>query len=357
MIRRIFMQRMLVRHAMFTACVGVILMMSHAAMAQYQLRNLDSNQVGQASHTDPLIVNAWGLVHGPGTPWWVSDNNSGWSTLYNGGGVQIQQLKVLIPTAGENGPGSPTGIVFNPTAAATSPEFLVQNSPAVFVFAALDGTISGWAPGKNFNEAIVAVNNFKAGAMYTGLAVTNRASGNLLYAANMGQNRIDVFNKNFAPVKASFIDPDLPAGFSPFGIRVLNGLVHVTYAATNGGPGGFVDIFKEDGTFVKELIKGAPLNQPWGIAVAPGNFGPLSNKVLISNNVNPGTINAFDPVHGNLVGTVRDTDGRDIRIDQLWAIDFGGGDSASGPNNHLYFTAGPKNNLAGTFGVIQLAPQ
>jgi len=347
------------RHSVFIACVGIILMMmSHAAMAQYQLRNLDSNQVGQANHTDPLLVNGWGLVHGPGTPWWVSDNNSGWSTLYNGAGVQVQALKVLIPTAGENGPGSPTGIVFNPTAGAASPDFLVNKSPSVFLFAAMDGTIIAWAPSNQatFNEAIVAVDNSKSGAKYTGLAITNRTSGNLLYAVNLAQNRIDVFNKNFAPVSASFTDPDLPAGFSPFGIRDINGQVYVTYAATNGGTGGFVDVFKEDGTFVKELIKGVPLNQPWGIAMAPGNFGPLSNKLLVGNNVNPGTINAFDPVHGNLVGTVRDTNSRDIRIDQLWAIDFGGGDSASGPNNHLYFTAGPKNNLAGTFGVIQLAP-
>src|SRR6266853_1944842 len=167
------------RRSAFTACLGFALMfVSNAALAQYQLTNLNSNQVHAARHTDPLLVNGWGLVHAPGSPWWVSDENSGWSTLYDNAGKLVQALKVLVPTAGENGPGSPTGIVFN-----GSNEFQVQGWASIFLFATLDGTVSGWAPQSNFNQAIVAVNHAGKGAVYTGLAITNHTSGNHLYAA------------------------------------------------------------------------------------------------------------------------------------------------------------------------------
>jgi uncharacterized protein (TIGR03118 family) len=326
------------------------------AEAQYQLRSLVSNQVKQTPHTDPLLVNAWGLVHGLGSPWWVSDNNSGWSTLYDGSGIQVTSLKVLIPTAGNgpgsptglNGPGSPTGIVSN-----ASNDFQVQGWASVFLFSTLDGTISGWAPQSNRNEAILAVDNSTNKAVYTGLAITSRSSGNLLYAADEANSKVDVYDANFNFVK-SFTDPSLPAGFAPFGISDINGLLYVTFADVNGGSGGFVDQFTEDGVLVngKSLIQGAPLNQPWGIAAAPANFGPLSNTLLISNNTNSGTINAFNPTTGKFVGTMKDTSGKAIRIDQLWGIGFGDGAGKNGATNQLFFTAGPSNNLAGTFGKI-----
>jgi len=249
------------------ACLGLAtILISSMAEAQYQLKNLVSNQVKQAVHTDPLLANGWGLVHGPGTPWWISDNNSGWSTLYDGFGKQVTKLKVLIPTAGngpssptgKNGPGSPTGVVFN-----GSNDFELQGGVSLFLFATLDGTISGWAPQANFNEAILAVDNSANKAVYTGLAITNRASGNLLYAADQANGKVDIYDGNFTFVK-SFTSTTLPAGFAPFGIRDINGLLYVTFADVNGGSGGFVDLFKEDGTFVKTLIQGAPLNQPWG---------------------------------------------------------------------------------------------
>jgi uncharacterized protein (TIGR03118 family) len=324
---------------------------SNAAVAQYQLTNLDSNQVRAARHTDPLLVNGWGLVHAPGSPWWVSDNSSGWSTLYDNKGVQVPTLKVLIPTAGENGPGLPTGIVWNPS---TSSEFKVQGWASVFMFATLDGTISGWAPQSNFNAAIVAVNNASTGSVYTGLAITNKPSGNFLYAADLANNKVDIYDGTFTLVK-SFTDTTLPSGFAPFGIRDVNGLVYVAFANVAGGDGGFIDVFNEDGTPVipgKHLIEGFPLNQPWGIAVAPRNFGRLSNTLLISNNTDRGTINAFDGLTGQFVGRMRDGDGKVIVIDQLWGIDFGDGKGANGNPNELFFTAGPSGNLAGTFGVI-----
>jgi uncharacterized protein (TIGR03118 family) len=334
-----------------TLALGFALMMvSSAAMAQYQLVNLSSNQVGWAFHVDPLLVNAWGLARGAGSPWWISDSNSGWSTLYDGSGKTVQQLKVLIPTAGENGPGSPTGIVIN-----GSQEFQVENWASVFLFATLDGTISGWAPQSNPNQAIVAVNNSAKGSVYTGLAITNRASGNFLYAADIANNKVDIYDGGFNFV-SSFTDGALPSGFAPFGIQDLNGLLYVTFASTAGGTGGYVDVFTETGVFVNTLIKGLPLNQPWGIAVAPPRFGPLSNTLLISNNTNTGVINGFDSVTGKYVGTVKDSTGKPIHIDQLWGIAFGGGSASNGGTNQLFFTAGPAGNQAGTFGLINFKP-
>ena len=181
-----------------------------------------------------------------------------------------------------------------------------------------------------------------------------------MYAADNANNKVDIYDGNFNLV-TSFTDTAVPAGFAPFGIRDINGLVYVTFASVTGGNGGFVDVFSEDGTPVtpgEHLLQGAPLNQPWGIAAAPGNFGPLSNTLLISNNTNGGTINAFDPLAKKFVGTVKETkgEGRIIRIDQLWGIDFGDGTGANGGTNQLFFTAGPSNNLAGTFGVIVFKP-
>jgi len=354
---------MLRRMIALTFALGLALMiLSGAAMAQYQLTNLDSNQIGQATHADPLLANAWGLVHAPGSPWWISDNTSGWSTLYDGKG-NLKGLRVLIPTAGNgpdsptgaNGPGSPTGIVWNPT---TGNEFSVGGWPSLFLFVTLDGTISGWTFQSNLNQAIIAVDNSSKKSVYTGLAITNKASGNFLYAADLANNEVDVYDGNFNLV-TTFTDSTLPAGFAPFGIRDINGIVYVTFASTTGGSGGFVEQFREDGTPVspgKPLISGTPLNQPWGIVGAPKNFGPFSNTLLISNNTDTGTINAFDSFTGQFVGVMKDTNGKLITIDQLWGIDFGDGTGANGASNQMFFTAGPSNNLAGTFGTIVFKP-
>ncbi len=324
--------------------LGLMLMFtSSAAFAQYHLTTLASNQVAWSSHTDPQLVNGWGLAYGPGGPFWVSDQGSGWSTLYNEIGVK-QGLEVEIPSATGFGSGQPTGIVFN-----GSNDFQVQGWASVFIFATLDGTISGWAPQSDLNNTIIAVTNSKS--VYTGLAVTNKASGNVLFAADVANNKVDMFDANFAPL-GSFTDTNLPAGFSPFGIQDINGQVYVAFASTSGAGGGFIDVFTETGTFVKTLAQGKHLNQPWGLAVAPSNFGSLSNTLLISNNTNQGTINGFNLATGQYVGTVKDAAGKPIVIDQLWGIEFGGGTKNNGRTNQLFFAAGPKNNLTGTFGVI-----
>lgn len=337
------MRSRILRYVLF---VAVALTGSEAAMAQYVVQNLDSNQFGLTSHTDPLMVNAWGLARGATGPWWVADEASGWSTLYDGSG-NIQSLRVLIPTGGANGPGSPTGMVVN-----NSSEFNVEGWPSVFLFATLDGTISGWAPQSNFNDAIVAVNNSSSGAVYTGLAITSKSSGNFLYAANLAKNQVEMYDGSFN-LLSTFTDPNAPSGFAPFGIQDINGIVFVAFASTTGGSGGLIDEFTESGSFIKTLTQGTPLNQPWGMAAAPANFGPLSNTLLVTNNTNVGTIHGFDLATGKLVGLMKGQDNKTILIDQLWGIAFGGGNSNSGAANNLYFTAGPKNNLTGTFGVIR----
>jgi uncharacterized protein (TIGR03118 family) len=344
------------------ACLGLALLtVSAPARAQYRVTNLVSNQLGQGRTIDPLLANAWGLARGASSPWWISDNDTGWSTLYDQSGTQ-EKLRVLIPTAGNgpasptggNGPGTPTGVVFN----GSSTDFQVQDWPSVFIFATLDGTISAWAPGLNLNQSIIAVDNSANNASYTGLAITNNASGNFLYAADNTNNHIDMFDGTFTLVK-SFGDPSIPSTFSVFGIQDINGLVYVTYAVPNIGEGGYVDVFTESGTLVKQLIQGIPLNQAWGVALAPGNFGPLSNTLLISNNSVEGSINAFNPLTGKFVGTLRDQSGKQILFNNLWGIAFGGGSAANGALNELFVTVGQgfsTNELAGTFASVVFVP-
>jgi uncharacterized protein (TIGR03118 family) len=344
------------------ACLGLgFLMVSAQTQAQYVITNLDSNQLGQAPTIDPLLANPWGLARSASGPWWISDNDTGWSTIYQANGKQ-ESLRVMIPTAGNgpssptglNGPGTPTGIVVN----GSSTDFQVQGWKSDFIFAALDGTISAWAPGANANQSIIVVDNSANKASYTGLAITSNPTGNFLYAADNTNNVIDIYDGSFTLVK-SFSDPAIPSTFSVFGIQDINGLVYVAYAVPNVGAGGYIDLFTEDGTFVKTLIQGTILNQAWGIAAAPGNFGPLSNTLLVSNNSVNGTINGFDPITGKFVGTIRGLNGKDIILNNLWGIAFGGGNANNGATNELFVTVGQgigTNELAGTFARIVYKP-
>jgi uncharacterized protein (TIGR03118 family) len=335
------------RITLWTLVTGIaLLFVSSSALAQYQLTALVSNQPKQAHFADPLLVNAWGLAYGTGSPFWISDNGSGWSTLYNGNGVK-QSLQVVVPSASGQGAGSPTGIVFN-----GSSDFQVQGWNAPFIFATLDGTISAWSPQVNLNQSTTVVNNSSSGAVYTGLAITANASGNFLFAADAANNKVDVFDGNFNLVN-SFTDATVAAGFAPFGIQDINGLLFVTFASQSGGSGGYVDMYSEGGVFLKRVAQGNPLNQPWGIAAAPNNFGVLSNTLLIANNISvDGTIHAFNVLTGQFVSTLSDTNGNPIHIDQLWGIEFGGGSANNGSKDTLFYTAGPNNNKNGTFGKI-----
>jgi len=322
--------------------LGLALMFSGAAMAQsYTLSNLVSNQTGKAKHTDALLANPWGLAYAPGAPFWISDEASGWSTLYDGKGTP-QSLKVIVPPSSGTGAGSPTGIVYN-----GSSEFKIETWTSLFLFATLDGTISGWS---TFEPSTALIGVRQAGAVYTGLAITSHTSGNFLYAADAANNKVDIYDGSFNLVN-SFTDATIPAGFAPFGIQDIAGQVYVTYASQTGGAGGYIDIFTESGTFVKRFASGRPLNQPWGLAVAPSNFGTLSGLLLVSNNTTTGNINGFNLTTGKFVGAVKNSAGKAIAINGLWGIEFGGGTTSNGATNALYFTAGP-SDTNGYFGVI-----
>jgi len=324
------------------ACCGFVLTLSGAAVAQfYTHSNLVSNLTGKAKHQDVLLKNPWGLAYGPGAPFWVSDQASGWSTLYDGQG-NPQALQVTVPPATGTGPGKPTGIVFN-----GSSEFQIDTWPSAFLFATRDGTISGWS---HFFPSAALIGVTHAGAVYNGLAITNRVSGNLLYAADTANNKVDVYDASFNLVN-SFTDPAVPAGFAVFGIQDIGGKVYVTFANTAGKTNGYIDIFTEAGVLVKHFAHGAPLNQAWGLAVAPSNFGPLSGTLLVSNNTGTGTINGFNLTTGKFVDSIKNSAGTAIVINGLWGIEFGGGTAANGNTNQLFYTAGPKDS-DGYFGVI-----
>lgn len=328
--------------AAFVFSAALMLVVCGAAFAQsYSLTYLVSDLSGKASHKDTLLKNPWGLAYGSGQAFWISDEASGWSTLYDGAGNK-QSLQVRVPPSSGTGAGKPTGIVHN-----GSTEFQIDSWISAFLFSTLDGTISGWS---HFDPSTALIAVHQAGAVFTGLAITSHSSGNRLFAADFANNRVDVYDGSFNLVK-SFTDSTIPASFAPFGIQDIAGKVYVTYASTSGGAGGYIDIFDESGNFVKRFAHGSPLNQPWGLAVAPKNFGPLSGTLLVSNNTSAGTINAFNLTTGKFVGTVKNTSGKAITIPGLWGIEFGGGAALNGKTNQLFFTAGPKGT-DGYFGVI-----
>jgi len=324
-----------------------IFVLPAVTFAQYKRTDLVTNA------TDSDLVNGWGLTRSDsGSPFWVSDNSTGLSTLYNGAG-QKQGLKVVIPPA-PNGAslGTPTGDVFNITIGNPTVSFSVSNGTksgiAIFLFATLDGTISGWSPGVDGTHAIIAVDRSKEGAVYTGLAITSDASGDFLYAADNGPNsRVDVFDKNFNLVR-SFTDPAIHGGFAPYGIQNIGGSLWVTFGG-NKSAAGFVDKFNTVGDVLLRI--NGPLHSPWGLAMAPPDFGTFSNALLVANNVPDGRINAFDPGSGSFLGTLRDGSGQPIVINQVWALQFGNGGSG-GQRNQLFFTAGPNNYADGLFGMI-----
>ena len=291
--------------------------------AQYVRTDLASNQPGVAPSTDQQhLINSWGLTALPATPFWLSDNGSGFSTLYTGAGLQIP-LFVTIPASASSPagtPGTPTGIVGNisPTKNGFTVTEKGKSGKALFIFATLDGTISAWnpgvdsvvpgpSPGTTSSHATIVVDQLVAGATYTGLAIaTNKEGQTFLYAADGGPNRaVDMFNGTFAFVK-SFSDPKIPRDFTTYGIQAINGEIWITFTPLNKAQGGFVDVFATDGTVLRHDAIHGPLHSPWGIALAPADFGPMSNAILISNNISRGRVNAFDPNSGGFLGPLRD---------------------------------------------------
>jgi len=350
---------------------------------RYIVTNLTSDLPGIAPNTDPVLQNAWGVTFTPGaSPFWIADNATGCSTLYDGSGVPQPQptaLRVKLPlprgsvpaTACKHAdpnnppnptPAAPTGLVWNPTAT-----FLVPNTtrPATFIWDTEDGTISAWTGGLTPpDQAVLAVDN-SAGAVYKGLVFGTNVHGVFLFATNFRTGTIDVFAPNgsagFRPatsteIDGNFTDPNIPAGFAPFGIQNINGDLFVTYALQNAakhddvaGPGnGFVNIFDTDGHLLRRFASRGALNSPWGVARASFAFGRFSGDILVGNFGN-GEINAFDS-DGNLRGTLKDGSDTRVVIDGLWTLTLGGGRNSG--SDTLYFTAGPNHETDGVFGTI-----
>jgi uncharacterized protein (TIGR03118 family) len=322
--------------------------------AHYVQTNLVSDTPGMAAATDPHLVNPWGLSVSPRGAWWVADNGTGLSTLYNGAGA-IQSLVVTLPSAaGSTDASAPTGTVFN---GVTTDFLLGPGQPAHFLFATEGGTIVGWNAG---TAGVLAVNR-SGSAVYKGLALASQGGSQRLYAANFQTGAVDVFDARFQPVSLAtnaFRDPLVPANFAPFNVQAIGASIYVTYAQKEAGsidevhgPGkGFVAVFAPDGTWQRRLRWGAWFNAPWGVALAPAGFGGASNRILVGQ-FGSGRIASFDANTGEFKGNLRGADGRPIMIDGLWALAFGNG-AAAGPTTTLYFTAGIDDEAHGLFGTL-----
>ncbi len=361
-----------------TLATLLLLLVPLAAYAQantahgfYQQTNLVSDLPNIATFQDPNLLNPWGLSHGPTTPWWVSDNGAGVATLYNGQGQAFplaSPLVVTIPPPAGSPAGTtaaPTGNVFNGTSG-----FVVSENglsgPSLFMFATEDGTISGWNRTVDVTHAILEVDRSTvgAGAVYKGLAIASLASGTFIYATNFRFGTVEMFNSSFHLV-GSFTDSKLANTcplpnqcYAPFGIQNIGGKLFVTFALQNAakhddvsGPAhGFVDVFDTSGKLIQRLILHGRLNSPWGLALAPADFGRFSNALLVGN-FGDGRINAYDLSTGEFLGQLRDQANTPITIDDLWALGFGN-DANAGLHTELFFTAGINDEADGLFGKI-----
>ena len=336
---------------------------------QFRQTNLISNRTDQGAQVvDPNLQNPWGLAFGPATPLWVADNNAGTATIYTitpGGAMAANTGHVVTLPGGRastmDGP-SPTGQVFNPT-----DDFTVTSKagsgPALFIFSAEAGQISAWSPAANpfdkTGHATAQVEFSSPTAVYKGLTIARAHGRDYLYASNFHDGTVDVFNSQFDKVQLQghFRDRNLPPGYAPFGIQELHRLLYVTYALQNAakhddvsGPGhGFIDIYTNEGFFIKRLASRGTLNSPWGLTLAPDNFGPFGDRLLVGN-FGDGMINVFGRFTGRFFGQLHDQSGNPIQIDDLWALKFG--TQATGGTNTLLFSAGINDEKDGLVGAI-----
>ena len=352
------------------------------AATKFVQHNLVSDLPGMADKLDPCLVNPWGIVASPTSPFWISDNGTGLLTLYNGNGTP-SPLAVSVPGPGSAqspgtqcgqkpfGPGAPSGIIFNDTTA-----FMLGTSPANFILSSEQGVITGWN-GPAGKTAVIMADQSAHGTVYKGLAIATRSEGPLLYAADFGNGKVDVYdgNMNLLSLPGAFTDSSIPAGFAPFNVQNLGGTLYVTYAKQDAahhddvaGPGnGYVDVYDLNGLLLQRLVAGGPLDSPWGLAMAPPTFGDFAGALLVGN-FGDGWINAFDPVSGRYLGALQDGKGAPIAISGLWGLTFGNGSQAGtgaapagGDVNTLYFTAGiagPDSvESHGLLGTLAPAPQ
>jgi uncharacterized protein (TIGR03118 family) len=367
------------RCAFLAIATGLPLLAAGSAAAAdtvYVRTDLVSNTQNLVQPKDPNLQNAWGVASSPGGPLWVADNNDGLSTLYDGNGVK-SALTVTIPLpAGRAAPpaAAPTGLVWNPTTGFTI-TVGTTTAPASFIFDSEDGTIVAWS---GTVDPIVAgqstatrvVDNSSKGAVYKGLAFGTNTHGNFLFATNFAAGTVEVYDKTFAPatLDGNFSDPNIPAGFAPFGIANIDNNLYVSYAKQNAqkndvvaGDGlGFVNVFTTDGVLIKRFASGGVLNAPWGMTRATQNFGQFSGSILIGNFGEEGKfsgwINAFSGGDDNeVMGPLRDATGKPIAIDSPWALLFG--TFLNSDADTLYFTAGPNQQTNGLFGKIVAQPR
>ena len=328
---------------------------------KYSMNKLTSDIPGFATNTDPNLVNPWGIAMTATSPFWIANNGSQSSTLYNGAGV-------LFPTTGPlvvKSVGKATGQVANTTQA-----FPVQpGKPASFIFSTEDGWIIGWNGSVDRNNGQVLVDNSGNGAVYKGLASGANSNGPVLYAANFAAGTIDAFDANNAPLTITdgFKDPNIPAGFAPFNIQRFGRSLYVTYAKQDdakrddvaGAGNGYINVFDLDGNLRRRLVAGGALNSPWGMTMASPFFGDYSGTLLVGN-FGDGTINSYDPFTGDWLGTLQDSTGNPLTITGLWGLTMGAGSTNGGDANTLYFTAGiagdGKVEDHGLFGSIVIAP-
>jgi uncharacterized protein (TIGR03118 family) len=363
--------------ALFAA--GILLLPAGIQAQHYTQTNLVSNIAGQAPVTDPNLQNPWGLVASPsGSPWWVSDNNNGLSTLYSIATSTSGLTASIVPINGDGfvtvpnapsqpAPGSPTGIMSN----GSSTDFLLApNKPAAFIFVTEDGTIQGWAGGTTSTIVVdhSQVPNAANGAVYKGATILAVDGQEFILAANFRSGRIDIYNSSFKPAQfpfGAFEDFDIPFGYAPFNVQGVGPNVYVTYAKQDaerhdpvqpGLPGeGFVTVFDRHGRLIQRLEHGPWFNAPWGVVWATPPFGAFGNTILIGN-FRGDNIAAFNPVTGRFLGNMLNADGSTILIDGLWALRYGSDEGGSGPATTLFFTAGPGNEMNGLFGTLTPIP-
>lgn len=342
------------------ACLGAGLSAPSVQAQAYTITNLVSDGSVPAVTVDPSLINPWGISYSATGPFWISDNNSSVSTVYNGAGSKIP-LTVTIPAPTRKSTmGTPTGQVFNNSTS----EFLISSegktAAAAFLFDTEGGVIAGWSPTINATSAIIAVDNSKEKAVYKGLAIATTKNGQRLYAANFRSGDVEIYNYKFTLIK-TFTDTTLTAGYAPYNVQVVSGILYVTFAkqdktkhdSLSGAGLGYVDAFNLDGVMLRRIVSGGPLNAPWGIDIAPPGFGSLAGSLLIGN-FGDGWINAFDPATGGYKGPLKDENGRPIAIQDLWGLINGNGGSG-GDANTVYFSAGLAGEAHGLFGSLVAA--
>lgn len=340
--------------AFIVACATLSPLTSFAQ--QYQETDQVSNAGGQGAQiVDPHLINPWGIARSSSSPWWVSDEDGGVATLYNGQGAP-QSLVVTIPHAGQ-GEGGPTGVVFN-----GSSDFDVEaGKPAFFIFAAFDGTVSAWNPQAN---PTVAMEKVKAtpGSVLTGATIAEVKDQRFLFVVDVHEGKIRVFNTNFQEVPTGpehFVDHHLPDNFVPFNVQNIGGHLYLTFAQQNQaknfvnlGPGlGAVDVFSPEGELLQQLETGSFFDAPWGLVQAPTDFGSFSHSILVGQ-FGGGQILAFDAVTGHFQGQLRNQDNNVISIPGLWGLAFGAGNANSGGANQLFFNAGINKETGGLHGFF-----